>query len=189
MTDNPEQPKTDDPEVEKTTDPAPSEQAGQKDDEKKFSQADLDRYVTERLNRDRERRAAEQKKADEAAEEKRLQEQAEFQKLAETRAEKIVELEAKVSGFEPIQTERDEAMAVIQKIVDAELEHAPDYVKDAISERSAIKQLEYLTEHRDKWTGEKRGISPLPRPKNQNMSDEERAQSRAAMARLTKAAF
>mgnify|MGYP003420625935 CR=1 FL=1 len=189
MADNPEQPNTDDPEATKPTEQAPPEQAEQKDDEKKFSQADLDRYVKERLDRDREKRAAEQKKADEAAEEKRLAEQSEFKRLAETRAEKIVDLEAQVSGFAAIQTERDEAMAVIQKIVDSELESAPDYVKDAISERSAIKQLEYLTAHRDKWTGEKRGIHPLPRPKAQNTSDEERAQSRAAMARLVKSAF
>jgi hypothetical protein len=132
--------------------------------ERTFTQAELDRIVNERLERERRRAEEAQERVRREADEARLAEQNEFRTLAEQRAERIVELEAATGQVETLTQERDEALAVVRELVGAELQQAPDYVRDAIAERSPVAQLQYLNQHRDKWvTTERRGIPATPR--------------------------
>lgn len=121
-------------------------------DERRFSQADVDRLITERLERERRRSEQERERAEAAAEERRLAEQQEFQRLAEQRGERIVELETRVQQIESLTQERDDALSVVRTLVEQELSAAPDYVRDAIADRNPVAQLQYLNQHRDKWS-------------------------------------
>lgn len=147
-------------------------------DARMFSQADLDRIVNERLERERRRAESEQERVRREAEEARLAEQNEFRTLAEQRAERIVELELSASQVETLATERDAALEVVRELVAVELEGAPDFVRDAISERDPVAQLRYLNQHRDKWATEgvaaPRGTPQAPRGTQANLSREER---------------
>lgn len=170
-----------------TTDPQPTPPATSPEpttdtpgNERTFTQADLDRIVNERLERERRRHETEQERARQQAEEARLAEQNEFRQLAEQRADRIVELEAQTAQIETLTTERDAALEVVRELVNGELEAAPDYVRDAIAERDPVAQLRYLNQHRDKWTADqRRGIPATPRGQAMTREDliaqEERA--------------
>jgi hypothetical protein len=171
-------PQTDPQPTTPATSPDPTTAQQQGNAERTFTQADLDRIVNERLERERRRAEEAQERVRREAEEARLAEQNEFRTLAEQRAERIVELEAQSAQVETLTQERDAALSVVRELVSGELEAAPDYVRDAIAERDPVAQLRYLNQHRDKWssgTTPPRGTPPATRATgNANLTLEER---------------
>lgn len=155
-----------DPQPTPATSPDPT--TAQPGNERTFTQAELDRIVTERLERAQRTAEAEQARIQREADEARLTEQNEFRTLAEQRAERIVELEAAAGQVTTLTEERDNALAVVRELVAGELEAAPDYVRDAIAERGPVEQLRYLNQHRDKWSNPTtpRGTPPGTRGSN-----------------------
>ena len=153
---------------------SPDPTTAQPGSERTFTQADLDRIVNERLERERRRNDEAQERTRREAEEARLAEQNEFRTLAEQRAERIVELESAANQVEALTQERDTALSVVRELVAGELEAAPDYVRDAIAERGPVEQLRYLNQHRDKWATAPttpRGTPPGTRGSNIDLSE------------------
>lgn len=134
---------------------------GAGDDERRYSQSDIDRIVKDRLERAAEKARKEREKAEAAARDKALADQQEYKTLAEQRAERLAQLEPLTEQVETLTQERDAALAVVTSLVEQELTAAPDFVRDAIAEKSPVDQLAYITKHRDKWTqGKPQGIGP-----------------------------
>jgi hypothetical protein len=78
-------------------------------DDKKFSQAELDAIVKDRLDRERKQSEAKAQREREAAEAKAAEEQGKFKELAEQRQTRIAELEpfqAKAERYETALTKR-----------------------------------------------------------------------------------
>jgi hypothetical protein len=135
-----------------------------------YTKAEMEEIVKYRLDRKEEQEKAKRKKAEIDAREAVLKEQGEYKPLAEQRAERIIELESRVAEAESLTEERDQLAALVQQMVEDELESAPDYVREAISDRSPQAQLEYVRKNREKWAAAteangtaRRGIPATPR--------------------------
>lgn len=139
---------------------------------KTFTQEQLDAIVAERLRRAEEKATREREAAEAAAREAALAEQGQYKPLAEQRAERIVELEGRAAQVDTVTAERDELAELVQAWVEDELKTAPDYVRDAISDRTPQAQLKFIRDNREKWAGTqageanaatRRSIPPTPR--------------------------
>src|SRR3990172_4923861 len=83
-------------------------------DEKKFTQAELDQIVKDRLERERKKAEAEAEKARKMAEADALEKNQEWQKLAEQRQARIDELEKQSAELEPYQAEAKKYRAALE---------------------------------------------------------------------------
>ncbi len=143
------------------------------DAERRFTQADIDRVVKERLERADEKARRERDRADQQAETARLEAQGELTQVNENLKAQIAELESKVATLDSLTAERDAAYAVVAGLVEADLKAAPDYVQELIAERPVTEQLDYLNKHRDKWTKTRpNGAGPSPNPAGPLSRDE-----------------
>lgn len=129
-----------------------------KDPEKKFSQADLDHQIGQRLAREADtvRKSVEadlRKKFEDEQKQKDLQDQQQFKPLYESEQKKTADLDAKVKQLEAHGPRVEALEKVVKDLVADELKGAPDYVADAIANRDPVEQLEYINKHRDKWAG------------------------------------
>jgi len=98
--------------------PTPGDTDGQRD-ERKFSKAELATAVQDALRRERDKAAADQKKAADAAEAAKLAEQQQFQELAKKHEQRATELaaelearEARIAGLQLSQAVEREAAAL-----------------------------------------------------------------------------
>ena len=89
--------------------PTGAEPGNQTEQARTFSQADIDRIVTERLAKEKAKSEAAVKRAQEEAEAKRLAEQGEFQKLYEQAQAKLQEAEERARALELAGIRRDVA--------------------------------------------------------------------------------
>lgn len=83
--------------------------------ERKWTDADLDRATELRLKRDRDVRDREAAKEREAAEARRLQEQGEYQKLAATAQARVADLEPQLEAVQAQLAERDKLLTSLLK--------------------------------------------------------------------------
>jgi hypothetical protein len=83
-----------------------------KADEKKFTQAELDQHIKERLQREKAKGDQAIKEAKEKADEEALKQQGEFKKLAELNEQKAKDLEAKLASRELL----DKKAAIAKKV-------------------------------------------------------------------------
>ena len=112
-------------------------------EEAKFTQADIERIIAERL--DRERKKAEEKaaKAQAEAEAKALEEQKQYKELAEKHAARIAQLEA----IEP-KAQRHEAALV--KLLEAQRKSIPEHVITLLDKLDVADQLEWIAGNQSK---------------------------------------
>lgn len=134
-----------------TTNPEPTTPATPEPQERRFSEADVNRIVQERLERER-RRASEQAETERRqAEEAALQQQGEFRRLAEERATRLAELEPLATRAERYETALTAHLATLRQDIPAHLAALLDRLDPA-------EQLEYLTANREVL------VSPPPAP-------------------------
>lgn len=137
-----------------------SENTGEQ--ERRFTQADMDRVVEERLRRDREtnerRAAAERQQAADAA----AAEQGEFRQLAEQRATRIAELEP----FEAQARRYSEALGTLLTV---QREGLQPHIIELLDRLDPADQLEWIAAHQAELRPaegeqkESRGPGPTPR--------------------------
>jgi alanyl-tRNA synthetase len=110
------------------------------------------------------------------AKEDALAEQAQFKQLADKRADKIVELEAKVATIETLQQERDRLANVVDDLVKQQRDGLPEWVIELLDGKDAIGQLAWMSKNRETVTGANGGptvgIAGVPRPAG-NLSREQ----------------
>lgn len=116
--------------------------------EAKFTQADIDRIVKERLERAEAKAQSKAQKAREEAEAKALEENQEFQKLAEQRAAKVSELEASSATLtervETVTAENERYKGALDSILKAQREGIDDGVIALLDKLDPVDQLEWI---------------------------------------------
>jgi hypothetical protein len=111
--------------------------------EPRFTQADLDRIVKERLERAKKQSDTERTKAAEAAREKALAEQGEYKAIAESQAARLAELESKAALIDEYE------IALTAQIANAK-KGVPSHILELLEAMPPLKQLEYLAKNADK---------------------------------------
>ena len=157
---------------EETTEEQAAEETPQ-EVEAKYSQADLDRIAGKTREEERRKYERQKEEGERKAREDALKEQEKFKELAEERGNDLAELATRA---ETVEGERDtwkEKAESYEEILNAQWEARkdgiPDYVLDAISERSLTDRLKYLDQHAEKFNvaapnGKPAGSRPTGRP-------------------------
>lgn len=163
------------------TPPATNGGDQQKPEEKQFTQADIERIIAERL--DRERKKAEEKaaKAQAEAEAKALAEQNQFKELAEKHAQRIAQLEA----IEP-KAQRYEAALV--KLLEAQRKSIPDHVITLLDKLDPADQLEWIAGNQSKLA-QPSGAPATPKASASNATPEEKERARLMQAKQIQSVF
>jgi uncharacterized membrane protein YqiK len=146
---------------------AAAEEEAKKAAEKKFSQAELDNIVKERLEREKAKREEAAAKAKADAEAEAAKKNGEFQKLAEQREKELNEALSKVKTVDTLQAENAEMAKAMQAVIDQQTATLPDPVKELLKGLSPTKQLEWLAKNAASFTNsttqvQKTGAGALP---------------------------
>jgi hypothetical protein len=149
-----------------TTDDPTGTNGGQ-GEEKRFTQAELEAKISDRLKRERELAATKAQKDKEAAEAESLKEQQKFKELASQHEAKLAELGPQV---ETLTAERDRLVAIVTAAIDAETKDWAKEVKellpdgaDVLTRYAAVERTRGLAA-RLQATGPLPGNGPNPRP-------------------------
>jgi hypothetical protein len=110
-------------------------------DEKRFTQADLDRIINERLAREKDAEKERVKRAQEQAKEQERIKAGELQAVAEERAAKLAELEPKVETLTATVTARDE---LIEKLITPRIKALPDEFRDLLPDSDIAARVNAL---------------------------------------------
>lgn len=130
------------------SDPTPlTAQAGSTDvdppvEEKKFSQAELDTLIKERLERQRRAMETQQREAQQLLENQKLEDQKEFEKLAKQRAEEISSLKPRAGLAESYEKRVGQLMSKAS-------ESLPSNLQMLLNKLPLPDQLDWLTENLD----------------------------------------
>lgn len=139
--------------------------------EAKFTQADLDRIVTERLERERQKQEKVAEDARKKAEEEALATRQEFEKLAEQRGQTIdklkPELEKAKADVETLQSRVQALEEAMRADVSAELNglNLQASVAELLKGKDLLEQRTWLTAHREELKKSRgQGAPPSPDP-------------------------
>ena len=156
------------------------------DGDRRFTQAELDRIVKERLQRQQSKADAEAQRAAEAAEEKRLQDAEEFKELAETRQAKLqtvqTELETAQTQLTETQERLEAAETALQTYITKLEEGVPAAVLALMENQPAADRLTWLVENRGSFVangdggGDPPSLPETPRPGDKTLTAAERSQ-------------
>jgi hypothetical protein len=131
-------------------------------DDKRFTQAELDAVVKDRLERQKRASEAAQEKTRKEAEEKALKEQGEFKTLAESRQAEIEALKPKAEYAEQLE-------AVVTKLLAEQRKDVPKHIVALLDKLSITDQLDYITTNKGEW--EKSVEDKEKRPLNINAAN------------------
>lgn len=153
-------------------------------DEKKFSQAELDAIVQDRLAREKKKQDEAAEKARKEAEEAGLLKNQEFQKLAEERAKTIAELEPFKEQLNGANETIERYKGALDKYLEAEKKDLPKHVLALLDKLDPVEQMEYIAANREELGKGPEGIPPSPNPKEKKLSDEELERARKEQGSL-----
>lgn len=179
-------------EDDKQTEDATGDNGGddKKSAEPKFTQADIDRIVTERLERERKKSDDKAQKAKEEAEAKALEEQQKFQELAEKRGTKVTELETSVTDLttklETATAKAERFEAALNGLLEKQRKAVPEHLVALLDKLDPVEQLEWLASNTDKLT-----VGGVPgTPKGQNgMTDAQKQEASKDAQRFYRSRF
>jgi len=124
--------------------------------EKKFTQADIDRIVQDRLARASVKAEEERKKAEDKAKADVLAEQGEFKTLAER-------LQADLEATEPVKKRVEVLEGLIKASVDKVLAEMPEAVRTLLNKLPVEEQFDWISKNSDTITkGIIPGVPPTP---------------------------
>lgn len=167
--------------------PDPSQEGGDKPEEKKFTQKEIDGIIAERLAREKKNQEAAAEKARKQAEEDALVKNQEFQKLSDERGKRVVELENQVAELTTVREQADRYKAALEKYLVAEKQDLPKHVLTLLEKLDPVDQIEYIAANRaelGKPQEQLKGVPPSPDPKERKLSDEQKAEARKGQALL-----
>lgn len=154
-------------------------QETQETTEKVFTQADVDRIIKERLEREKTAREKSAAKAREEAEAEGLKKSEEWQALAK-------KLEARVGELEPIGEQVTRYKSVLEKYLEAEKKDLPKHVLVLLEKLDPADQMEYLSTNREELgkVGKLEGVPASPQARGRSISEEEQEAARRGQANL-----
>lgn len=155
---------------------------GAKTEEAKFTQADVDRLIGERLKRAEESAAQKSKKAAEDAEAKALADSQKFKELSEKQAARLLELETANGetgkAIEQLNAERDRYRKALEENVKERRKGVPEHIGALLDALDPIAQLDWLTKNAAKLGGTAGGPPPTPNAQNGDVAQKEEARKR-----------
>ena len=113
-------------------------------DEKRFTQAELEQAIKDRLDRAQRKAAADAEKARQEAEAKALAEQGEFKTLAEQRQARIAELEQATEQGKQVTKDLERYQAAVAGIVAPKLEGLSEQLRKLVAGLDPLAQLEWV---------------------------------------------
>lgn len=122
-------------------------------DDKRFTQAELEAIVKDRLERQKRASEAAKEKAEKEAAEKALKEQGEFKTLAEQRAAEVEALKPKAEYAEQLE-------AVVRKLLDEQRKDVPKHIIALLDKLSITDQLDYIASNRAEWSKSQQPAAP-----------------------------
>lgn len=156
--------------------------------EAKFTQADIDRIVKERLDKAAKKSEEAQKKAAEEAAAKTLTEQGEYKTLAEQRAQRIAELEAESAKGSEVAARLEKYESALKATVDNQLKALPDHLKPLLAKLDLTEQMEWLSANAEKVTANVAGVPETPKASGQ-ISEAKKAEAQQRQGQYTKSIF
>lgn len=148
-------------------------------DERRFTQAELEQQIKDRLARQQRQFEAQQREAQQALEAKQLEDQAEWQKLANKRADEVKELKPR-AGL------ADAYEKAAQRLIEEQTRDLPSAILSLLEKLSPLDQLDWLAANaqtlKPQVASGATNINAYGRgaPQTQAMTDEEyRARKRA----------
>jgi hypothetical protein len=111
-------------------------------EDKKFTQAELDAIVKDRIDREKRNADAKAQREREAAEAKALEEQSKFKELADQRQAKIAELE-------PFQAKSERYEKALTTLLEAERKGMPGHITALLDKLDPAEQLEWIASNRE----------------------------------------
>ena len=150
--------------------------------EAKFTQADIDRIVGERLKRAEESAAQKSKEAAAKAEAKALADSQQFKELSEKQAARLLELET-ASGetgkaIEQLNAERDRYRKALEENVKERKKGLGDHIISLLDNLDPVSQLEWLTKNWAKLGSNAGGPPPTPNAQNGDAAQKEEARKK-----------
>lgn len=135
-----------------TTGTQPGKQAGpaQGNEARAFTQADVDRIVKERIEREKAKGEVAAQKARQAAEAQALAEQGKFKELSETQGKRIAELEATAEELKAAQGQLKKYQQALSEYRDAQYAGIPEHIKALLDGRDILDQMAWLTANQEK---------------------------------------
>lgn len=159
--------------------------------DKKFSQAEVDNIIKDRLKREKEKAEKDAQKVREEAEAEALKKQGDFQKLAEKHEARVKELEAEQVTLKAKSEQADKYKAALEKFAESETKALPDHLKALLEKMDVADRLEYIAANREALTGKKEPAKPVPPtpPANGESSEADKQQARELAQRQTRSRF
>ena len=151
-----------------------------------FSQADVDRIVRERLERDRALRERAAGKVRAEAEAVQLRDWRELEQQAREAEQRNMMLQVKVGELEPLGELAGRYRQALEKYLSAEKKDLPEHLSVLLEKLDPVEQLEYLSGHRQALMpgGRAEGIPASPAPKERSLSEEDLEAARRGQASL-----
>lgn len=150
-----------------------ADKAPKPDDERKFTQAELDRHIDERLKREREKIDAATAKAKREAEEAAAAEAGEHKKLAEQRAARVAALEGELAEAQTHKERADRYEGALKAHLDEMRKDLPKHILDLLDGRDVVDQMTWLAKNREQVVGAagKNGPQASPRANGHPAAD------------------
>ena len=139
------------------------ELADAKNKEKRFTQAELDAIVQDRLAREKEASAKAAEKSAKKAADEAAAKNGEWQTLAETRAVELETAAIEIARTAQVEERAETYKNVLSAHVAKLTEKLPENIKALLADKDPVAQLEYLTKY-GATLGIKDGVPPTPSP-------------------------
>lgn len=111
-------------------------------EERRFTQAELDAIVQDRLNRDRQRRDQQAQRERDQAQADALREQQQYRELSEQQATRIAELE-------PFQQRAERYQTALTTLLEGERKNLPSHITALLDKLDPAEQLEWIASNRE----------------------------------------
>lgn len=159
-------------------------QNGGTGEDKVFSQADVDRIVSERMARERRKAEDEKRQAEQEAERKRLEEEGQFK---EANDQLKADLKTAQDALKQATEERDAYRERLEVILKERREGLPAHLIALLDNLDPLRQLDWLTSNADQLRAgddakRKKGVPPTPGADDTSEADKKQRGEEASKA-------
>lgn len=162
---------------------------GKAEEDRKFSQAELDAIIDDRLKRERKKSEEAAEKARKKAEDEALTKNQEWQQLAEKRQKDLETLTQEKAGLEPFKEKAERYEKALMDQLTKVKEKLPKYLLPLIDKMDPVEAMAYIAEHAEELGAKPLTYSETPEGKEKKVTDEERKQAQKASGTLISRTF
>jgi hypothetical protein len=144
-----------------------------KEEEKLFTQAQLDALIDDRLKRERKKAETAAELARKKAEADALEKNQEWQKLAEQRATELAALTQEKAELEPFREQAERYKAALDDQLKKVKERLPKYLLPLIEKMDPVEAMAYITEHAEEIGAKLETYGETPNGKEKKVSSDD----------------